>query len=502
MRIILVYCLMASLTFLSVFPPTKVPVFSSSANATPKRSSKSAKTISPSLSHAIAPTSATPKKVLVPLGYGTEEMEAVIIIDVLRRAGANVTVASVEHELEVEAFGGTRLVADASISDCFDETFDLIALPNRRRPSRMASMETQGGMPGSARLRDCKDLQKITSKHAEENRLYGAICAAPAITLLPWGLIKRKQTTCHPAFMDKISSFYAVKSTIQVSGELTTSRGPGTSFEFALSLVEQLFGESVAKHIAESLVGFQEREELWHLHDTNPIERHDLMMIPADTCSRRKEFNEVQWTLDHIPRVLIPVANGCEETEVVTIVDILRRAKANVVVASVEKSKNILASQGTKLIADKLINEAAESIYDLIILPYLWKIARFILGGANGAERMQKSRVLKKLLKEQELSGRLYGAVCSSPTILQSYGLLKNIPELCPLDKKSTDHPAIVNKLNDVIDGASVVIYGRLITSKGLATATDFALTIVSKLFGHARARSVAEGLVFEYTNS
>ncbi|GAA0160097.1 hypothetical protein LIER_16730 [Lithospermum erythrorhizon] len=468
------------MAFLSVFPPTKVPVFSSSANATPKRSSKSTKTISPSLSHAIAPTSATPKKVLVPVGYGTEEMEAVIIIDVLRRAGANVTVASVEHELEVEAFGGTRLVADASISDCCDETFDLIALP--------------GGMPGSARLRDCKDLQKITSKHAEENRLYGAICAAPAITLLPWGLIKRKQTTCHPAFMDKISSFYAVKSTIQVSGELTTSRGPGTSFEFALSLVEQLFGESVAKHIAESLVGFQEREELWHLHDTNPIERHALMMIPADTCSRRKEFNEVQWTFDHIPRVLIPVANGCEETEVVTIVDILRRAKANVVVASVEKSKNILASQGTKLIADKLINEAAESIYDLIILPYLWKTARFILGGANGAERMQKSRVLKKLLKEQELSGRLYGAVCSSPTILQSYGLLK--------DKKSTDHPAIVNKLNDVIDGAGVVIYGRLITSKGLATATDFALTIVSKLFGHARARSVAEGLVFEYTNS
>lgn len=380
----------------------------------------------------------------MPVGYGTEEMEAVIIIDVLRRAGAEVTVASVEHQLEVEAFGGTRLVADTMISDCFDDVFDLIALP--------------GGMPGSARLRDCKDLQQITSKHAEENRLYAAICAAPAITLLPWGLIKRKKTTCHPAFMDKISSFWTVKSTIQVSGELTTSRGPGTSFLFALSLVDQLFGESVAKHIGEL-----------------------LMMNPADTSNRRKEYNEVPWTVDHIPRVLIPVANGCEETEVVTIVDILRRAKANVVVASMEKSDQILASQGTKIIADKLINEAAESIYDLIILP----------GETHGAERMQKSRILKKLLKEQELSGRLFGAICSSPAILQKHGLLK--------DKKATAHPSVISKLNDVVDGASVVIDGKSITSKGLATATDFSLAIVSKLFGHARARSVAEGLVFEY---
>lgn len=121
----------------------------------------------------------TPKKVLLPIGFGTEEMEAVILIHVLRRAGAQVTVASVESQLQVEAAGGTKLVADASISDCSDQIFDLIALP--------------GGMPGSARLRDCDVLRKITCKQAEENRLYGAICAAPAVTLLPWGLLKKKK---------------------------------------------------------------------------------------------------------------------------------------------------------------------------------------------------------------------------------------------------------------------------------------------------------------------
>lgn len=68
-------------------------------------------------------------QVLVPIGFGTEEMEAVIMVDVLRRAGADVTVASVEQQLEVEAAGGTKLVADTYISACSDQIFDLVALP-------------------------------------------------------------------------------------------------------------------------------------------------------------------------------------------------------------------------------------------------------------------------------------------------------------------------------------------------------------------------------------
>uniref|UniRef100_A0A2P2L6T4 Uncharacterized protein MANES_10G080900 n=1 Tax=Rhizophora mucronata TaxID=61149 RepID=A0A2P2L6T4_RHIMU len=181
-------------------------------------------------------------------------------------------------------------------------------------------------------------------------------------------------------------------------------------------------------------------------------------------------------------QVLVPVANGSEEIEIVTIVDVLRRAKVDVEVASVEKSMQILASQGTKIVADKLLSDAAKSIYDLIILP----------GGTGGAERLQKSRVLKKLLQEQNIAGRIYGAVCSSPAVLHRQGLLK--------DKHATGHPSVLSKLtNGVVNGAKVVIDGKLITSKGLATVTDFTLAIVSKLFGHARARSVAEGLVFEY---
>ncbi|KAJ7946059.1 Protein DJ-1 [Quillaja saponaria] len=464
---------MESLSFLLPVPPARLtPMAASVATvplmsfasvvsqqrrmAAPKRSAKPTKIPSPiaatTTSTATTTTttnmdSAVPRrKVLVPIGFGTEEMEAVILVDVLRRAGADVTVASVEQQLEVEASGGTKLVADTSISTCSDQTFDLVALP--------------GGMPGSARLRDCDILRKITSKQAEAKRLYGAICAAPAVTLLPWGLLRRKQMTCHPAFMDKLPTFWAVKSNIQVSGELTTSRGPGTAFEFALSLVEQLFGESIAMEVAEL-----------------------LLMSAADNDTGKVEFNKVEWSVDHTPRVLLPVANGSEDIEVVTIADILRRAKVDVVVASVEKTVQIIASRGTKVIADILIADAQESVYDLIIL----------LGGTVGAERLSKSGILKKLLKEQSSAGRIYGAVCSSSGILHRQGLLKN--------KRACAYPSISDKVTDggAINGAKVVVDGKLITNRGLATVTDFALTIVSKLFGHGRARSVAEGLVLDY---
>lgn len=235
-------------------------------------------------------------------------------------------------------------------------------------------------MPGSARLRDSEILQKITSKQAVEKRLYSAICAAPAITLLPWGLLRRKRTTCHPAFMDKLPTFWAVKSDIQVSGELTTSRGPGTALRFAISLVDQLFGESVAKEIGDLL----------------------LMSAAAD-LPKKEEFNEVQWSLDHTPNVLIPVANGSEEIEVVTVVDILRRAKANVMIASVEKSLQILASQGTKIVADKLLPAAAETIYDIIILPVRFSFSLFIdIISYNQVVRFASSKISRQIpIKEK-----------------------------------------------------------------------------------------------------
>jgi protein deglycase len=115
------------------------------------------------------------KKVLVPIADGTEEIEAVCLIDTLRRAGAEVTVASVDG-IQVTASRGVKIVADARIAECLHQTYDGIVLP--------------GGMPGAEHLRDSAGLIEMLQKQNQAGRLYGAICAAPAVVLRPHGLLE------------------------------------------------------------------------------------------------------------------------------------------------------------------------------------------------------------------------------------------------------------------------------------------------------------------------
>jgi 4-methyl-5(b-hydroxyethyl)-thiazole monophosphate biosynthesis len=179
------------------------------------------------------------KKILVPIANGTEEIEAVCIIDVLRRADSSVTVASVD-ELQVTASRGVKLVADKLIGDCVDETYDLVVLP--------------GGMPGAEHLRDSKDLQRILKRQKEEGKLYGAICAAPAVVLQHHGLLDQRKATCHPSFVSHLENADSVESRVVVDGTCVTSRGPGTALEFALKLVELLYGKEKAEEVAAPMV--------------------------------------------------------------------------------------------------------------------------------------------------------------------------------------------------------------------------------------------------------
>ncbi len=175
------------------------------------------------------------KKALVPIADGIEEIESVCIIDVLRRGGAEVTVASV-GDLQVTASRRVKLVADKVIADCAGETFDLIALP--------------GGMPGAEHLRDCAQLHKMLEDQKEQGLLYAAICASPAVVLGFHGLLDDKKATCHPALADKLKCLEKVDSRVVVDGNCITSCGPGTAIEFALELVKHLFGEQRANDVA------------------------------------------------------------------------------------------------------------------------------------------------------------------------------------------------------------------------------------------------------------
>jgi len=180
------------------------------------------------------------KNVLVPIADGTEEIEAVCIIDVLRRAGAEVTVASVEKELQITASRGVKIVADARIEDCTDRVFDLIALP--------------GGMPGAERLRDSAPLAALLQKQKEVGMPYAAICAAPAVALQPHGLLDGRKATAHPGFVDRLADAAAAENRVVTDGTVVTSRAPGTAIEFALALVALLFGQEKVDEVAAPML--------------------------------------------------------------------------------------------------------------------------------------------------------------------------------------------------------------------------------------------------------
>ncbi|KAL6543302.1 Protein DJ-1 B [Orobanche hederae] len=386
------------------------------------------------------------KKVLVPVANGTEPLEAVITIDVLRRAGAEVTVASVEKQLCVDACHGVKIVADALIPKCSDTTFDLISLP--------------GGMPGAATLRDCTTLESMLKKQAADCWPYAAICAAPAVALGSWGLLKGLKATCYPSFMEQLSSSAsAVVSRVQQDGKVVTSRGPGTAMEYAVALVELLYGKEKADEVSGPLV----------------------MRLNHGAEYTYTEINQVTWAFDSTPQILVPVANGTEEMEAVIIIDVLRRAKAKVIVASVEDKLEILASRKVKLVADVLLDEVVNCSFDLIVLP----------GGLGGAQVFANSEKLVNMLKKQRETNKFYGAICASPAlVLESHGLLKG--------KKATAFPALCSQLSDPSEAESrVVVDGNLITSRGPGTTMEFSLVITDKFYGRQKRLELANTMLF-----
>lgn len=187
------------------------------------------------------------KTVLVPISNGSEEIEAVTIIDVLRRAGAEVTVASVEPSegMQICASRGTNIVADCVLGDYLNATdqasWDLIAIP--------------GGLPGAEHLAASQELEQLLRSQVAAGRLYGAICAAPHLVLATKGLLADRAATCHPMYHQQLEAREVnSESRVVVDGNCITSQGPGTALDFALELVEQLFGLVKREEIAAPMV--------------------------------------------------------------------------------------------------------------------------------------------------------------------------------------------------------------------------------------------------------
>ncbi|MBB88068.1 MAG: DJ-1 family protein [Xanthomonadales bacterium] len=178
---------------------------------------------------------------LVAIADGSEDIESVTIIDVLRRADVDVTVAScAAGRRQITAARGTRIEADALIGDCRDQLFDAIVLP--------------GGMPGAEHLAQCDSLMDMAREQLDADRLLGAICAAPAVALEPNGLLARRRMTCFPSFAERVETGTWLDEPVVRDGSLITSQGPGTAIAFALALVGQLVNPESAEHIGQQLL--------------------------------------------------------------------------------------------------------------------------------------------------------------------------------------------------------------------------------------------------------
>jgi len=177
------------------------------------------------------------KTALVPIADGTEEMEAVTIINVLRRGGVQVTAASVSGRT-VTGSRSVTLSADRLIGDCLDQTYDLIALP--------------GGMPGAEHLRDCKPLVEMLKKQKKEGRLIAAICASPAVALAAHGLLDDCKATGYPSMVEQLPQ--KGEGQVVTDGNCVTSQGPATAIDFALELVRILRGQTIAGQVAKAML--------------------------------------------------------------------------------------------------------------------------------------------------------------------------------------------------------------------------------------------------------
>ncbi len=179
------------------------------------------------------------KKILVPLAEGFETIEALTVVDVFRRGGLDVDVAAVAGDLKVTSSHQVPVIADKLLDDCSDEKYDLIVLP--------------GGIPGAENLKNSKVLADLLKKQNREGKLYGAICASPAVVLEHHGLLEGKKATCHPGFVDKLRSDKDGEKRVVIDKNCITSRGAGTSIDFSLALLAALMGEEKRKEVAKGM---------------------------------------------------------------------------------------------------------------------------------------------------------------------------------------------------------------------------------------------------------
>ncbi|MFZ7119638.1 MAG: DJ-1 family glyoxalase III [Eubacteriaceae bacterium] len=178
-------------------------------------------------------------KVYIHLAEGFEEIEALTVVDVLRRANIHIEMVSVLGTKEVVGAHDIKVVSDVLFEEANYEDCDMIVFP--------------GGMPGTLNLEKHKELIKIIKDFYSRDKWIAAICAAPKI-LGNLGLLKEKKATCYPGFEEELVGAKLSDENVVLDSNIITSRGPGTAITFSLKIVEVLLGKDISQDLMQKMI--------------------------------------------------------------------------------------------------------------------------------------------------------------------------------------------------------------------------------------------------------
>lgn len=187
-------------------------------------------------------------KVLMPLAQGFEEIEALTIVDILRRADIEVVLAGLQPG-PVTGSHNISIIPDSTIDSVNSGDFNMIVLP--------------GGQPGSDNLNADPRIHKLLTEFAASEKLIGAICAAP-IVLAAVGLLSGKKATCYPSYSDRLNGGIYNASPVVSDGSIITSSGPGTAVSFGLAIAARLAGRHAADAVAKAMLVQDTQAEIWN----------------------------------------------------------------------------------------------------------------------------------------------------------------------------------------------------------------------------------------------
>jgi 4-methyl-5(b-hydroxyethyl)-thiazole monophosphate biosynthesis len=187
------------------------------------------------------------KQILFAISTGTETMEFSAPLDILCRAGGQITVAKVKDptnpsdtSLIVTTAQGVKVQADVLIEDVLEKEYDMIVCP--------------GGLPNAEYLGKCNGLIEMLKKQKQSGKYYAAICASPAMVFEPHGLLEGEAGTCYPSMQGELKNQEKVKQRVVVSNKCITSQGPCTALEFGYALCEELFNKEKAEQLKKGMV--------------------------------------------------------------------------------------------------------------------------------------------------------------------------------------------------------------------------------------------------------